>query len=60
MRAFTNVNPRTMDDAVAQVKKAAAQNQKVAIAGGGSDLLGMIKDHLVEPTCSCTCGPSRG
>jgi xanthine dehydrogenase YagS FAD-binding subunit len=49
MRAFTNVNPRTLDEAVAQVKKASAQGQRAAIAGGGSDLLGMIKDHLVEP-----------
>ena len=44
MKAFTNANPRDLSQAV---KLAAGHN--AAIAGGGSDLLGMIKEHLVTP-----------
>ena len=44
MKAFANVNPRDLKDAVAQLQKPNA----VAV-GGGSDLLGMVKERLVEP-----------
>jgi len=44
MKSFTNVNPRSMKDAVAQLKQ-----PNSVVAGGGSDLLGMIKEHLVQP-----------
>jgi len=44
MKSFANVNPRNLKDAVAQLQKPNA----VAV-GGGSDLLGMVKEHLVEP-----------
>lgn len=44
MKSFANVNPRDLKDAVAQLQKPNA----VAV-GGGSDLLGMVKEHLVEP-----------
>ncbi len=44
MRSFTNVNPRTLDAAVAELKKPNA-----AIAGGGTDMLGMMKEHLATP-----------
>ncbi len=49
MKAFTNSTPRDLADAVARLRQAAADGQHVAIAGGGSDLLGMMKDRLVEP-----------
>lgn len=44
MKSFANVNPRDLKDAVIQLQKPNA----VAV-GGGSDLLGMVKEHLVEP-----------
>jgi xanthine dehydrogenase YagS FAD-binding subunit len=44
MKAFANVNPRDVKDAVAQLR----QPNAVAV-GGGSDLLGMVKEHLVQP-----------
>jgi xanthine dehydrogenase YagS FAD-binding subunit len=44
MKAFANVNPRDLKDAVAQLQKPNA-----VPVGGGSDLLGMVKEHLVEP-----------
>ena len=49
MKAFTNVNPRDLAQAVSVVKQAHADRRNVAIAGGGSDLLGMMKERLVAP-----------
>lgn len=49
MKAFSNANPRDVAHAVTIVKQARADNRSVAIAGGGSDLLGMMKDRLVTP-----------
>jgi len=44
MKAFANINPRDLKQAVSELQKPNA----VAV-GGGSDLLGMVKEHLVEP-----------
>ena len=44
MKSFVNVNPRDFKDAAAKLGQPNA-----VVAGGGSDLLGMVKDHLVEP-----------
>ena len=44
MKSFANVNPRDLKDAVRKLGEPNA-----VPAGGGSDLLGMIKEHLVEP-----------
>jgi xanthine dehydrogenase YagS FAD-binding subunit len=49
MKAFTNANPRDVAHAVTIVKQAHADSRSVAIAGGGSDLLGMMKERLVTP-----------
>jgi xanthine dehydrogenase YagS FAD-binding subunit len=44
MKSFANVNPRDLKDAVGKLR----QPNAVAV-GGGSDLLGMVKEHLVQP-----------
>ena len=49
MRAFSNANARDLAHAISVVKEARQQNRKVAIAGGGSDLLGMMKERLIAP-----------
>ncbi|MBZ5577216.1 MAG: FAD binding domain-containing protein [Acidobacteriia bacterium] len=49
MKSFTNANPRNLPQAVKTAQQARAAGRTAAIAGGGSDLLGMIKDHLVAP-----------
>ena len=49
MKAFTNANPRDVAHAVTIVKQAHAEHHSVAFAGGGSDLLGMMKERLVTP-----------
>ncbi|MBI4456073.1 MAG: FAD binding domain-containing protein [Acidobacteria bacterium] len=49
MKGFTNVNPKNLTQAVTLLSQAQESGKKAAIAGGGSDLLGMIKDDLVSP-----------
>ncbi len=49
MKSFTNVNPKDPQEAAALLKKAIEKGQTASLAGGGSDLLGMIKDDLVGP-----------
>ncbi len=44
MKTFTSANPKSVSEAVKLLAKGNA-----AVAGGGSDLLGMVKDHLVSP-----------
>jgi xanthine dehydrogenase YagS FAD-binding subunit len=49
MKAFTNANARDLPQAVKLVDQAHAAGHEAAIAGGGSDLLGMVKERLVTP-----------
>ena len=49
MKAFLNVNPRTMDEAVAMLTRTTREGRRAVVSGGGSDLLGLIKEHLVTP-----------
>lgn len=44
MKSFANVNPRDLKDAVNKLR----QPNAVPV-GGGSDLLGMVKEYLVQP-----------
>ena len=49
MKAFTNASPRDVAHAVTIITTARQDNRTVAIAGGGSDLIGMMKERLVTP-----------
>jgi xanthine dehydrogenase YagS FAD-binding subunit len=49
MKAFSNVNPRDLHEAVTLLNQAHQQGHSASIVGGGSDLLGMVKEHLVQP-----------
>jgi xanthine dehydrogenase YagS FAD-binding subunit len=49
MKAFTNANPRDVPHAVTLITDARRDNRTVAVAGGGSDLLGMMKERLITP-----------
>ena len=49
MKAFTNANPRDLAHALTIVRQTQQEKRTVAIAGGGSDLLGMMKERLVTP-----------
>lgn len=48
MKTFTNANPRDLPQALTIIKQARADGRTAAIAGGGSDLLGMVKERIVE------------
>jgi xanthine dehydrogenase YagS FAD-binding subunit len=49
MRSFTNANPRDMQQAAKLSQQVRAEGRKAAFAGGGSDMLGMIKERIVTP-----------
>lgn len=49
MKAFTNANPRDLHEAVTLLSQTHQQGRAASIVGGGSDLLGMVKEHLVQP-----------
>src|SRR5215469_7472024 len=55
MKSFANVNARDLKDAVTQLK----QPNAVAV-GGGSDLLGMVKERLVQPDVLVNLKSIRG
>ena len=44
MKALTNINARSLTDAVAAASTAAARGQAFAFSGGGTDLIQQIKD----------------
>ena len=49
MKSFANVSPKTLAQAHGAVDSARRSGKSVAIAGGGSDLLGQMKERLVAP-----------
>lgn len=49
MKAFTNVTATSVPDAVAALRRARQSGQTTAVAGGGSDLLGQMKERLITP-----------
>jgi xanthine dehydrogenase YagS FAD-binding subunit len=49
MKAFTNANPKTVAQALTVIADAQSNGKSVAVAGGGSDLLGMMKERLATP-----------
>ncbi|HIF07910.1 MAG TPA: xanthine dehydrogenase family protein subunit M [Gemmatimonadetes bacterium] len=48
MKAFTNQNARTLDEAVSLAQEAISAGQSVSFAGGGTDLLQLMKDRVVN------------
>ena len=49
MKRIANINPQNVAEAVTLLRDGQAGGKKVALAAGGSDLLGMIKDDLASP-----------
>jgi xanthine dehydrogenase YagS FAD-binding subunit len=60
MKAFVNANPRDLHQAVTLLEQAHAQGRSASIAGGGSDLLGMVKERLVTPDVLVNLKTVRG
>jgi xanthine dehydrogenase YagS FAD-binding subunit len=49
VKAFANVSPKDLPEAIDLLAEARRKGRSVAIAGGGTDLLGMMKERLVRP-----------
>jgi xanthine dehydrogenase YagS FAD-binding subunit len=49
MKAFTNTNARDAKHAITVATQAKAEGHHVSFAGGGSDLLALVKDQIVRP-----------
>jgi xanthine dehydrogenase YagS FAD-binding subunit len=49
MKTFANKNPQTLEQAVSLVQQARKDGQTPSVVGGGSDLLGMVKEYLIKP-----------
>lgn len=49
MRTFANQNARSPQDAAARAARTRAGGQSAAFAGGGSDLLALVKDRVIAP-----------
>ncbi|MGB6944282.1 MAG: xanthine dehydrogenase family protein subunit M [Bryobacteraceae bacterium] len=60
MRAFSNANPKDVREAVSMLSQAHAQGHSASIVGGGSDLLGMVKEHVVSPDVLVNLKTIRG
>ena len=52
MKTFTNANPRDLAAGVSLLQQAPPTARHAAVAGGGSDLLGMVKECIVSRTSS--------
>src|SRR5512135_3466238 len=60
MKSFANINARDLKDAASQMEKASKKGQSAVIVGGGSDLLGMVKERLVTPDVLVNLKSIRG
>jgi xanthine dehydrogenase YagS FAD-binding subunit len=60
MKAITNTSPRDLAQAVTALVEARQQNKKAVVAGGGSDLLGMMKEQLIAPDVLVRLAAIRG
>jgi xanthine dehydrogenase YagS FAD-binding subunit len=60
MKAFTSASARDLAGAVALARNARGRGQTAAFAGGGSDVLGMMKERLVTPDVLVYLKPIKG
>jgi xanthine dehydrogenase YagS FAD-binding subunit len=49
MKTFANANARDLHEAVTLAQQAHRDGRSVSFTGGGSDLLGMVKERIVSP-----------
>src|ERR1700736_3010636 len=49
MKTFANKNPRTLEQAVSLLQQASKDRQTASIVGGGTDLLGLVKEFIIKP-----------
>jgi xanthine dehydrogenase YagS FAD-binding subunit len=49
MKTFANTNPRTLEQAVKSIQEAGKNGLTASLVGGGSDLLGLVKEFIIKP-----------
>jgi len=49
VKSFSNFNPRSLQATLSLLKESRQGGEIVSLAGGGSDLLGMIKEERIAP-----------
>ena len=49
MKTLTNANARNLQDAVTLVQQAHRDGRHASFSGGGSDLLGLVKERIIAP-----------
>ena len=49
MKTFSNTNARTPEDAAARAAQARSAGKAAVFAGGGSDVLALVKDRIISP-----------
>jgi xanthine dehydrogenase YagS FAD-binding subunit len=49
VKTLQNINPRDLNQAILAAQNARRDGRAVAFAGGGSDLLGQVKERIVNP-----------
>jgi xanthine dehydrogenase YagS FAD-binding subunit len=49
MKTFANTNPQSLDQAVKMIQQAGKNGQAASLVGGGSDLLGLVKEFIIKP-----------
>jgi len=49
MKTFANTNPQTLDQAVKTIQQTGKNGQAASLVGGGSDLLGLVKEFIIKP-----------
>jgi CO/xanthine dehydrogenase FAD-binding subunit len=57
MRSFSNVNPKDLKEATDVLRQ---KGQSATIVGGGSDVLGMVKERLITPDVLVSLKSIRG
>ena len=49
MKTFANTNPKSIEQAVSLAQQARKDGQAASFVGGGSDLLGLVKEFIIKP-----------
>src|SRR2546422_10904238 len=60
MKTFANSNARDFQHAAALVQQTRQQGHTAALVGGGSDLLGLVKERIVSPDMIVNLKTIRG
>ena len=60
MKSFVNVNARDLAHAVAASSTAHAERREASFAGGGSDLLALVKERIVAPDVIVNLKTAKG